>query len=561
MTFLRNFRNPKLAQLLLVACLALLGLACKKNKTNTPVNTDTSLAFTVNDVYNGSLKYTSLNLKPIIKFTFTEAINTATVASGVKLSDAMGVATPVTTSFENSNKTLVVTPQSDFKSFGSYVLSVTDALQTTGGGKVVNPVNITLIAGIDDTDKFPRITDDELLTLVQKQTFKYFWDFGHPTSGLARERNTSGNTVTTGGSGFGAMAIVTGVSRNFITRAEGLARLQKMVDFLKNKATRYHGAFSHWLDGETGTTLPFSAKDNGADLVETSLLMQGLITARQFFNAADANETALRNDITALYNGVEWAWFRKDNGNVLYWHWSPNYNWDMNLPIQGWNECLITYVLAASSPTSNIPKTVYDQGWAKNGGIKNGASYYGVQLPLGSANGGPLFLAHYSFLGINPIGLSDAYANYETQTKAHTLINYNYCVANPAKNYGYDENCWGLTASDIPGGYTASSPTNDKGVIAPTAALSSFPYTPTESMKALKFFYYKLGDKIWKEYGFVDSFALNDPWFASSTLAIDQGPIIIMIENHRSKLLWNLFMSAPEIKTGMRNLGFSGPNL
>ncbi|RZL04535.1 MAG: beta-glucosidase, partial [Pedobacter sp.] len=433
-----------------------------------------------------------------------------------------------------------------------YTLSVNDQLKSASGGRLINPVNITLMSGIDDTDKFPRISDEELLTLVQKQTFKYFWDFGHPASGMARERNTSGNTVTSGGSGFGVMALVTGIHRNFISRADGLARTQQIVNFLKT-ADRFHGTYSHWIDGNTGKTIAFSAKDNGGDLVETSLLMAGLLTARQYFDGANTAEINLRNDITTLYNQVEWSWYR-NGSNSLTWHWSPTFNWDINLKVQGWNESLITYILAASSPTFSIPKAVYDEGWARNGAMKNGNTYYGVQLPLGSTNGGPLFLAHYSFLGINPNGLTDAYANYETQNKAHAMINYNYCVANPAKNNGYSEACWGLTASDIPGGYTASSPTNDRGVIAPTAALASFPYTPTQSMAALKFFYYKLGDKIWKDYGFVDAFNLNDPWFASSHLAIDQGPIIIMIENHRSKLLWNLLMSAPEIKTGMGKL-------
>lgn len=376
---------------------------------------------------------------------------------------------------------------------------------------------------------------------------------------MALERNTSGNTVTSGGTGFGVMAMLAGIHRSFITRDEGLARIQKIVNFLKT-ADRFHGAYSHWIDGNTGKVIAFSTKDNGGDLVETSLLMAGLLTARQYFNGTATAETNLRNDITQLYNQVEWSWFRNGT-NSLYWHWSPNYNWDMNLKIQGWNECLITYILAASSPTYPISKTVYDEGFAKNGAIKNGNSYYGVQLPLGDAAGGPLFFSHYSFLGINPSGLTDTYANYETQNKAHAMINYNYCVANPAKNHGYAANCWGLTASDIPGGYTASSPTNDRGVIAPTAALSSFPYTPEQSMAALKFFYYKLGDKIWKDYGFVDAFNLNEPWFATSHLAIDQGPIIIMIENYRSKLLWNLLMSAPEIKTGMTKLGFSSSNL
>lgn len=534
---------------------------CKKGEKDSIIVTDTSLSFTVNNSSNGTLKYTGLNLKPIIKFSFTEAINTATASSGISLKDASGNTITVTNTFLDANKTITVTPQNDLKSFTSYTLSVNDNLKSSSGGRLVNPININLVSGIDNTDKFPRISDEELLTLVQKQTFKYFWDFGHPVSGLARERNTSGEIVTTGGSGFGVMAIVTGIHRNFITRAEGLARVQKIVSFLKNNTTRYHGAYPHWLNGSTGATVPFSTKDNGADLVETSYLMQGLITARQYFNGADAAETALRTDITAIYNGVEWAWFRKDNSNVLYWHWSPNYTWDLNLPLQGWNEALNTYIMAAGSPTSSIPKSVYDIGWSRNGAMKNGNTYYGVQLPLGVANGGPLFLEHYTFLGVNPIGLVDAYANYETQTKAHTLINYNYCVANPAKNVGYSADCWGLTASDIPNGYAASSPTNDLGVIAPTAAISSIPYTPTESMAALRFFYYKLGDKLWSDYGFVDAFKLNDPWFASSALAIDQGPIIIMIENHRSKLLWNLFMSAPEVKTGMKNLGFTSPNL
>jgi hypothetical protein len=219
-------------------------------------------------------------------------------------------------------------------------------------------------------------------------------------------------------------------------------------------------------------------------------------------------------------------------------------------------------VLAASSTTHNIPKVVYDSGWASNGAFVNGASYYGYTLPLGPAAGGPLFLSQYSFLGINPNGLSDAYANYATQTKNHTLINYNYCKTNPKNYYGYSDSCWGLTASDIQnGGYSASSPTNDLGVIAPTAAISSLPYTPTESMQALKFYYYVLGDKLWKDYGFVDAFSLQDAWFADSFLAIDQGPEIVMIENYRSGLLWSLFTSCPEVKTGMTALGFSAPYL
>ncbi|MES2275031.1 MAG: glucoamylase family protein [Bacteroidota bacterium] len=544
----------------LTVCALLLFAACKKGAPgadNSPA--DASLSFTVNGQYNGTLNYTGLGTSPSITFTFSEAIDPATLSTGLSLTVG-GTPVALTTQLQNGNKTLVVTPQQALVSLSTYTFSITNNIKTASGGRLINPVSIQLTTGLDDTDKFPRITDDELLTLVQKQTFKYFYDMGHPVSGLALERNTSGNVVTTGGSGFGMMGLVAAVSRNFISRADGVARMQKMVAFLKT-ADRFHGAYPHWLDGNTGKVVPFSTKDDGGDLVETSYLMAGLLTARQYFTGTDAGETTLRNDINTIYNAVEWSWYRKDNGTVLYWHWSPNYAWDMNVPIRGWNECLITYVLAGASTTYPIPKSVYDAGWAQNGAIKNGNTYYGVQLPLGSANGGPLFFEHYSFLGINPKGLVDAYANYETQTKAHTLINYNYCKANPKAYTGYGENCWGLTASDVQGGYTASSPTNDVSVIAPTAAISSMPYTPTESMQALKFFYYKIGNKTWGAYGFYDAFSLQQQWFATSTLAIDQGPIIVMIENYRTSLIWNLFMSCPEVKTGMKSFGFTGPNL
>ena len=513
---------------------------------------------------NGTTSMTSyydINKTPVIKFNFKAAIDRSTVATNIILKENSGTPVNYNATYENGDSVVVINPSSPLNNLTRYKATALTNLKSKDGGKLVNQTDFSLLTSIDSTSKFPIITDDSLLTLVQKQTFKYFWDFGHPTSGLSRERNTSGDLVTSGGSGFGVMAIITGASRGFITRAQALTRLQTMVGFLKNTAQKFHGAFPHWLNGNTGVVIPFSTKDNGADLVETSYLIMGLLCARQYFNGADASETGLRNDINAISNAVEWNWFRKNNENVLYWHWSPDFNWDMNHPIRGWNESLITYVLAASSTTFSIPKIVYDNGWAQNGAIKNNNSYYGIVLPLGEAFGGPLFFSHYSFLGIKPNGLSDQYANYQTQVTNHTKINYEYCKANPQNYFGYSSSTWGLTASDIQNGYTASSPTNDVGVIAPTAAVSSIPYTPIESMRALKFFYYILGDKLWKQYGFVDAFALKDPWFADSFLAIDQGPIIIMIENYRTQLLWNLFVSSPEVKTGMLTLGFSAPYL
>lgn len=538
---------------------AVLISACKKG--NDPEPPSPAHDFSINswevDGVTNREDNKGTNVNPDIRLYFPAAIDRATVASAIGLHTSR-----YNVNYQNGDSTLIIQPASALSYLSGYKLTVSNTLKSKAGGSLIFPVEIKLQTGYDASGKFPVISDSALLDKIQQQTFKYFWDFGHPVSGLARERSNGDNeVVTSGGSGFGIMAIPVAVSRNFITRADGLARMQKMVGFLKNTAVKVKGAFPHWLNGATGAIIPFSANDDGADLVETSYLMAGLLAARQYFNGADADEAALRNDINALWNAVEWDWFRNGGQNVLYWHYSDAKQWIMNLPVQGWNECLITYILAASSTTHGIPPSVYTNGWASGSSFLNGNNFYGYPLPLGPSLGGPLFFSQYSFLGINPNELTDAYANYTTQTTNHSLINYEYCKANPRKWYGYSENCWGLTASDIQDGYTASSPANDIGTIAPTAAISSLPYTPVESMKALKFFYYTLGDKIWKDYGFVDAFSLHDLWFANSFLAIDQGPQIIMIENYRSGLLWNLLMSCPEVKAGLKSLGFNAPGL
>jgi hypothetical protein len=417
--------------------------------------------------------------------------------------------------------------------------------------------------GIPVVGVVKNLSDSALLDIVQRQTFRYFWDFAHPVSGLARERSNQAydygwETTTTGGTGFGVMAVIVAVERGWISRDTAVNFLLKMVKFL-SKADKYHGVFPHWLNGATGKTIPFSSKDDGSDLVETSYLIQGLLTAKQYFNRDDAKERQLRNRITWMWNDVEWNWHTRGGISVLYWHWSPNNNWSMNHEIRGWNECLITYVLAASSPKYSIDADVYHRGWANSSHFRNDREYYGIKLPLGFDYGGPLFFSHYSFLGIDPNGLKDKYADYWTQNVNHTLINREHCIRNPKGYKGYGENSWGLTASDNHQGYAAHSPTEDLGVISPTAALSAFPYTPQHSMQALKHFYYQLGDRIWSEYGFVDAFNETKNWYAKSHLAIDQGPIIVMIENYRTGLLWKLFMSIPEVQDGLKKLGFQSP--
>jgi hypothetical protein len=413
--------------------------------------------------------------------------------------------------------------------------------------------------------KVRTISDSALLDLVQKQTFRYFWEFAHPVSGLARERSNHSfgygdEVVTTGGSGFGIMAIIVATERHWIGRDTAVKHLLKTVNFLL-KANSYHGIFPHWLNGATGITIPFSRKDDGGDIVETSYLFEGLLCARQYFDQQSPLEIQLRNKINWLWQGAEWSWHQRDMGDLFFWHWSPNNGWSMNFELRGWNECLISYVLGASSPTYPITVNVYRKCWAESNHFTNGRAYYGIVLPLGFPYGGPLFFAHYSFMGLNPHGLKDRYADYWEQNLHHTLINYQHCVLNPNRFKGYGENCWGLTASDSYDGYSAHSPANDLGTISPTAALSSFPYTPEYSMKALKHFYYDLGNQIWGEYGFTDAFNESKGWYAKSWLAIDEGPIVVMIENYRSGLLWKLFMSCPEIQTGLNTLGFESPLL
>lgn len=422
-----------------------------------------------------------------------------------------------------------------------------------------------LFALLAQAQKPAALSDSALLDLVQKQTFKYFWDFAHPVSGLARERSNvaydyGNEVVTTGGTGFGVMAIIVATERGWIPRDTAAKHLLKMVRFL-SKANSYHGVFPHWLNGATGQTIPFSRKDDGADLVETSYLFEGLLCARQYFNGNNRTEGDLRNRINWLWNDIEWSWFTKGGEEVLYWHWSPNNGWAMNFPIRGFNECLITYVLAASGQRYPVTAAVYHRGWAQSNFFKNGKEFLGHRLPLGFDYGGPLFFSHYSFLGLDPHGLKDQYADYWEQNRNHTLINHDYCVANPKKWKGYGPESWGLTASDSYVGYAAHSPTEDLGVISPTAALSAFPYTPDYSMLALKHFYYDLGNKIWGDYGFVDGFSESKEWYAKSYLAIDQGPIVVMMENYRSGLLWKLFMGCPEVQGGLKKLGFTSPYL
>ncbi len=490
-----------------------------------------------------------------IKAFFSSELNTTTVNSqNIRIFRGTSEL-PATISIAGDKKSFEITTPTQLTDITKHTFKIGTNLKGSASEEF-SGFEKSFYTQFDSTYKFSEITNDQLLQLIEQHTFKYFWDFGHPVSGLARERNTSGDIVTSGGSGFGIMAIVIGIERGFITRSEGINRLQLIVDFLAS-ADRFHGAWPHWLNGSTGDVIPFSPNDNGGDLVETSYLAAGLLCARQYLNTSDTGEKTIIDKINTLLSQIEWSWYTRGGQDVLYWHWSPNLGWIMNMPVTGYNEALITYIMAATSATYPVDASVYHKGWARSGAIVNGKTFYGITLPLGYDYGGPLFFAHYSFLGINPTNLVDQYADYWIQNVNHTLINRKHCITNPYGYVGYSEACWGLTASDNQSGYSAHSPTNDLGVITPSAAISSIPYTPEYSMQAIRFFYYILGDKLWGDYGFYDAFNPTEGWWGNSYIAIDQGPIIIMIENYRTGLCWDLLMSAPEVQLALSKLGFS----
>ncbi len=404
--------------------------------------------------------------------------------------------------------------------------------------------------------------DSDLLDMTQRYTTRYFYDFADPQTGMARERSNdvNGNIVTVGGSGFGIMALVAGAERHYFTRSDALKSIGKIVGFLE-KAERFHGAWAHWYDANTGKVFSFSEFDDGGDLVETAFMMEGLLTAREYFRNGNENEQSLAKRITQLWETVEWNWYTQGK-DALYWHWSKNYGFKLNHRITGFDETMITYILAASSPIYSIEPSVYEKCYINSSYYLNGKSYFGIKLDLGMAYGGPLFFAHYSFLGLNPNGLTDKYTNYYNLNRAHALIQVAYAKKNPKKQAGYGINCWGFTSSDDPmNGYSshALGTTEENGTVSPTAAIASLVYTPTESMVALKYFYYEKRSVLFGKYGFYDAFnegQVEGQQVVHSYLAIDQGPIAVMIENYRSGLIWKLFMSNPEIHTGLKKLGF-----
>ncbi len=398
--------------------------------------------------------------------------------------------------------------------------------------------------------------DREALEDLARSAFNYMWEDGDPHSGMAFEADFGWETrpVAVGGTGFGVAAIVVGTDRGWIGRNEAVERLLRIARFLRDKTarTKLHGAFPHWLDGETGETIPFGENDDGADIVETSLLMQGLLIARAYFNGPGSEEE-LRSVITGLWEEVDWDWFTNGEHNGLYWHWLPTEGKGYTgLKILGYNEALITYILALSSPTHPISAKAY-RYWSSGWGYRLKKTY-GYRLEATLPGGGPLFLAHYSFIGLDPRRMADKYVpgGYFVRGVTQTLSNRGYCLEEAPPENRYSENFWGLSASQIKDGYDDSNPLNDHGVVAPTAALASMPYTPYYSLLVLHNLREGFGGRAWGRFGPYDGISLKDEWISPHVLAIDQLPIVSMVENYRSGLLWKLLMDDPDVREGLK---------
>ncbi len=400
------------------------------------------------------------------------------------------------------------------------------------------------------------------LTEVQEAGFRYFHHYAFPGSHLPREgirRKDSWDpficSAVSTGMYFFNMAV--GIERGFIERGAAGEHARTLLRFLEQRVDRFHGAFPHWIDGRDGKVVPFSETDDGADSVETAILAQGLLFAREYFTGDNEVEREIRERADRLWKEIEWDRLVGEarGRRVLIWHWSPRYGFS-NLPVVGFNESELAYLLAIGSPTHPIDPDIYWEGWV---GLNDGylqprqveEPEGTIPLQLGGGYGFPMFFMHYSYLGLEPSAVplpeGTLQEEFEWQTRAHIA----YARLNADRFKGYDR-FWGLTASLSPDGYLAHHPElADNGTITPTAALSSMPYHPEAVMEMMETLYLEEGKTLWGPFGFYDAFNPTRGWVADGYIGIDIGPIGPMIENARSGLLWEVFMRAPEIQNAL----------
>jgi hypothetical protein len=392
---------------------------------------------------------------------------------------------------------------------------------------------------------------------VQEAAVRFYFEEAHPVSGLSQEGAPGwGDTSAVGSTGMGMANIIVGVHRGFVTREQGVALALKMLRFLDQKTETQAGAFAHWMDGTTGAARKFGSNGTAADLVETSFLIQGAILLREYFNGSSAEEREIGAIATRLAAEVQWPQFMVDQptGPVMMWHWDSVVG-PGELPIRGFHEGMMPYILGIGSQTYPIPAKSFYTGWYHpQHQLGTTRTDFGIEHGLGRGIGWPLFFAHYSHIGFDPRVIRYKGKTYFEHFVDATKVHEAYARSRASEFKGYDT-VWGLAASTSPDGYKAHRPgKDDSGTIATTAALSSMPYLPDAVLNCMESMYLDYGSRIWGCYGFYNAFNPTRDWVGEKYIGIELGPIAPMIENHRSGLLWRLFMQAPEVQRALERL-------
>lgn len=403
------------------------------------------------------------------------------------------------------------------------------------------------------------LTDSVFLDLVQRASFDFFWLEANANNGLIKDRSASGAACSIASVGFGLTAITIGIDRGWITREAGRTRvLNTLKTFWTKPQGRetsgrigYKGFFYHFLDMNTA----LRTWNSELSSIDTALLLAGILDMKQYFTSSDAAENDIRALADSIYYRVDWNWMRNFQPNITG-GWFPESGF-INWWWAGYNEAMIMNILGLGSPTHAIQSPTWN-AWTSGYQWQTQYGQTYVIFP-------PLFGHQYSHCWIDFRNIQDAYMrgkgiNYFENSRRATLAARAYAIANPRGHKGYGENVWGLTACDGPNGYSARGAPpaqNDDGTIAPTAAASSIPFTPQESIAAMRHMYDTYRAQLWTKYGFRDAFNLNVNWWGPDVIGIDEGPIVLMIENYRTGKVWQRFMQNADIQRGLQKAGFT----
>lgn len=419
---------------------------------------------------------------------------------------------------------------------------------------------------------------DRFVDDLKEKTFTYFWEVVDSTTWQTDDRYPTRNFTSIASTGFALPVYIIGIHNEYITREEGALRVLNVLEWLWNApqgddaegVTGYRGFYYHFLNYGTGTRF----KQVELSTIDTALLMAGILTAQSYFDGQNRVESRIRELADSLYKRVEWDWAMNGNSTMsMGWHPESGF---IEAQWKGYNEAMILLILALGSPDHAIPEDSWDT-WTST---YNWADFYGYE----HVNFGPLFGHQYSHMFVDFRGIQDEYMrargiDYFENSRRATLANRAYCIDNPRNFKGYGENIWGLTASDGPANETraigdrtvrfrtyhargaADGYIHDDGTIVPTAAGGSIPFAPEETLAALYTMKEKYGDQLYTKYGFLDAFNLTykkDGWFNKDYIGIDQGPIIIQLENLQTGLIWSILKENEYIQKGLAKAGFTG---